>query len=459
MGAGIVSWYLDSVANSPPPGPSSKVLTSLRFLADPLRWLARWQQAYGPTFHVPTISVDFCIVSRPDDIRELLALPEDATGSYSARIIQAVTGPHSVLVTEGEVHRRQRKQLRAAFRGPGFQRLGQRICRITARRMRALQPGQVFLARNLGLDIGLDTIVEVVYGLVRREHCEHQQRLIKAAIARISPSFLVLSQLQTRLNPTFRKYQDADNAWRQALDELVEDRCASDDLDARDDILSMLLAASADQKISRAELVDQLRTMLLAGYETSGTSLAWALDTVVRDQTVLHEVRAEIDALPLTDDGTPDAHAIMRSPAVDHVCKEVLRLFPVTSEIFRVLHEPWTVGGHDVPGSWTVAASMFLVHRNPDIFPEPDKFLPGRFADRSFGPHEYLPYGGGHRRCVGAALADLELRCALATLLRLGRFACAHATAPRIVRRGPALGPDNDAPMIYLGEGARSTPK
>jgi cytochrome P450 family 110 len=171
--------------------------------------------------------------------------------------------------------------------------------------------------------------------------------------------------------------------------------------------------------LSDDEIRDELFTVLLSGHETTAVALSWALYELGRHPAVLDRLRAELDALG----ANPDPDLIVQQPYLGAVCDETLRLHPVLTEIGRVTRAPAQLLGHTVPGGTGVAVSISAIHQDPSIYPQPDRFRPERFIERSYSPFEFLPFGGGHRRCPGAHLSDCEMRIALATIVTRWEFA------------------------------------
>jgi cytochrome P450 len=204
---------------------------------------------------------------------------------------------------------------------------------------------------------------------------------------------------------------------------LIAERRGAPDLAQRDDVLSMLLLARDEQgePMSDVELRDELMTLLVAGHETTATSLAWAVERLVRHPGGLERLAGD--------------------PAyVDAVVKEILRLRPVVAIVLRRLLEPLEVGGHELPAGATVAPCILLVHRREDVYPEPDAFRPERFLDQPPGTYSWIPFGGGVRRCLGAAFAQVEMQVVLQTLAESVRIE-AVGGAEAVRRRGITLAP------------------
>jgi len=170
-------------------------------------------------------------------------------------------------------------------------------------------------------------------------------------------------------------------------------------------VLSLLLAARDEngEPMSDAELCDQLMTLLFAGHDTTATSLAFALHNVLRHPEVLDRLRTEL--------------AQGRLEYVEATAKETLRLNPIVSEVGRVLSRPMRIGGWDLPAGVEASPCIYLTHRRPDLWPEPERFQPERFLGRRTSPYEFFPFGGGVRRCLGMAFALFEMKVVLAEIL------------------------------------------
>ena len=213
----------------------------------------------------------------------------------------------------------------------------------------------------------------------------------------------------------------------------------------RADILSMMLEARYEdgEPMSDESLVDELRTLLLAGHETTAITLAWALYLVHRHPAVYHRLREELDGLG----ESPTPEAIAHLPYLDAVVNESLRLHPVVQEVMRTLTKPFELGAYTLPPGVTIAVNIFLAHRRTELFPEPEEFRPERFLDRTFSPFEYMPFGGGPRRCLGAAFALYEMKLVLATLLGDLELDLASEGPVEPVRRNLTMAPRGGVPL------------
>ncbi len=191
----------------------------------------------------------------------------------------------------------------------------------------------------------------------------------------------------------------------------------------------MLLTAEFDDgtRMGDTDIRDQLMTLLLAGHETTATSLAWAFDLLFGRPDALERLRFELG-------GGDDAY-------LDAVIDETLRLRPVVPFTGRQLRAPASLGGHDLPAGAVVMAAIYLTHMREDLYPQARSFQPERFIDASPETYSWIPFGGGTRRCLGAAFAKFEMKVALRTILARAELWPARPGRERMVRRNVTLAP------------------
>jgi cytochrome P450 len=267
------------------------------------------------------------------------------------------------------------------------------------------------------------------------------------ALDTLHPSMLFSPLMQRDLGPLtpWRKFTRA----RERGLGLVRDEVASRrGVPPGDDILSMMLAVRDEdgRGMSDDELVDELNTLLLAGHETTAIALAWAFYWLLRTPDALARLRAEL--AELGDD--PDPEAVAALPWLDAVCHEVLRLYPILPLAPRTLLRPLKLGPHDLEPGDAIGVAITLIHEHPDLYPEPDKFKPERFLGRKPSPFEFVPFGGGHRRCIGAAFAMYELKLALAAIVPKYELKLVRDVPARPVRRNLSLGPRGGVEVVRV---------
>jgi cytochrome P450 family 110 len=239
---------------------------------------------------------------------------------------------------------------------------------------------------------------------------------------------------------------------------LMRRRRAGGGTDLGRDVLGVLLAARYEDgsAMTESETRDQLITLLLAGHETSATALAWCLYYLAREPEVLAKLRAELDALG----PNPAPEAVVRLPYLSAVVSETLRIEPIVTDVLRVCREPITLGGRwTVPRGDVIAVMLIAILKDPRVFPEPDRFRPERFLERKFSVSEFLPFGGGARRCLGAAFAEAELALAIAELVTHWELELESAEPERAKRRNVTMGPARGVRLRVKGARSPSFPR
>jgi cytochrome P450 family 110 len=226
-------------------------------------------------------------------------------------------------------------------------------------------------------------------------------------------------------------------AWRQALE-------------VREDILSLLIAARLEDgsTMTDEELVDELKSLIFAGHETVAIATAWALYFIHREPHIYRRLRAELEPLGRT----PDPEDLVQLPYLSATCDEALRLHPSVSGVPRKLKQPLSLQGYDLPPGVAVFPSISTAHLNPIVYPDPLRFQPERFLERKYTPFEYLPFGGGGRRCVGAAFALYEMKIVLGSILAQHRLSLAEEQPVRPVTRTFTHAPKGGVKMLYQGD-------
>lgn len=431
------------------------------------QWYFRRRRARdGDPFLVPFPGLGEAVFTgTPEGAREVFRAPLDALVPPRPNPIEPLVGTASLILTGGERHRRDRALLAPALHGSRVRGYGELIAESVRAEVDRWRPGSVIDAGSAATAITLRVILEAVFGV----GAEHRPAYI-AAIGAFLGSFsgpLMLAPVLRRglfgLAPWDRFVAARERLDHLLLADIAERRDESArvrrDGSARrrhsgaagerrdgapgEDIASTLLGTRYDDgsTISDRDLCDQLRTLLVAGHETTANTLVWALLRVHREPAVLHRLREELrEAGP---DAAPEE--LLRLPYLDAVCQETLRLHPAVPIVLRRLTTPFTLRGVPLAPDAIMGVAVPLLHSDPAVWSEPDRFRPERFLDRRYTPFEFAPFGGGHRRCVGAALADAELRIALATIVGRTRLRLAppldHGRLPRALPRGIATGP------------------
>jgi len=393
-----------------PPGPRLPgVVQAARFSRDPVGYLERNRRRYGDVFTIPFPAFGRLVYLADPALVKQVFTGDPAiyhAGAANARALEPILGRHSLLTLDGDEHMRQRKLLLPPFHGEAVRRYRDLMADIAAREVERWPVGETFELRPRLQAITLEVILRAVFG-VREE-----PRL--ARFREVLPRLGEATGLQMWL-PFLRRNLGPWSPWarflrlRAEVDELVYDeirnRRADPDAAARDDVLSLLLGARHEDgsPMSDTELRDELITLLTAGHETSATALAWAFERLLRNPAALRALTAEVD-----EGG--DAYA-------EAVVKETLRVRPVIVDVARVLTADVELAGWRLPAGNVVVPAIALLQLAPEHYSEPAAFRPERFLDGQPAPYTWIPFGGGVRRCLGAAFAQLEIKTVLQTVV------------------------------------------
>jgi cytochrome P450 len=350
------------------------------------------------------------LVSDPDAVKTVFTAPPDVAPSGAGNSpVAPVMGAHSVIVLTGPEHMRQRKLLLPPFHGERMREYESVIVDATRRDMASWPIGSPMRLHERTRAITLEVILRAVFGV----EAGRMDRVRDAVSALLVPAVGPLMIMRIALRrPSLER---PGGAFGQALDHLdavlyeeLAIRREREDLAERTDILSLLMQARDEdgEAMTDEELRDELVTLLLAGHETTATSVAWAIERLLRHPDKLERLVAEIDAFP--DGGEQYMTAVVN---------ETLRVRPVVPIVARILTDELQVGSYTLPAGTRVTPSIYLTNRNPRVYEEPDAFRPERYLDSSPETFSWIPFGGGIRRCIGASFAQLEMKLILRTVL------------------------------------------
>ena len=423
-----------------PPGPTGPgPLVFVNFLARPGGFLESTKKRYGTPFTFKLSAQRTVVITDdPAVIKQVFTSdPTKLLAGVGNEVLKPLLGPRSVLTLDEPEHMRQRKLLLPPFHGDRMKLYGEVIADATEREMARWPIGEPFAVQPSMQAITLDVIMRAVFGVRddanrAEEIAEPLRRLLDsmADMRRLFTLQVASSKRNGPLSP-WRRFREAllHPAQEALLSEIRAHRAAPD-LAERDDILSLLLSARDEDGdgLTDAELVDELMTLLLAGHETTATALSWTLERLTRHPDVLARLTEELRA------GEGDEY-------LDAVIKESLRLRPVVPAVARYLTEPTELGGRVLPVGVHITPSIYLTHHNPDIYPDPHAFRPERFIERPAGTYEWIPFGGGTRRCLGASFALFEMKVVLGDMLRQLDLQTTTDRAERIARRAITFSP------------------
>jgi cytochrome P450 family 135 len=432
-----------------PPGPRTPaVVNSLRFAHRPLEALQSWRARYGDVFTVKLLGFGTGVyVADVEAIRELFTGDQsDLRAGEANSFLEPVLGAHSVLVLDGPEHLRQRKLLLPPFQGSRVGAFRGVIHEVAEREVASWRPGARLVLRERMRALTFEVICRAVFGVTEPERVERlRQRL--AAVIDSNAIFMIAPAARTDLGPLSpggrfaRRLRAADAL----LYEEIRRRREEAGLEERSDVLSLLLRARDEQgrAMTDGELRDELLTMLGAGHETTATGLAFAFELLLRNRRALARLREELEA------GEADAY-------LDAVVKESLRLRPVIDAAERTLTVPRTVAGWRLPAGVKVYPGIALVHLREDLYERAHEFRPERFVDEGAESYSWLPFGGGIRRCIGAALAQAEMAEVLRVAVPAAQLRPLRDRPDPVVLRGITLAPRHGVPVVV--ERVRSAP-
>jgi cytochrome P450 len=435
-----------------PPGPPLPAAAQAAlYMGRPFQLLDGCSRRYGDIFTLrfPIFGVMVC-ASRPETIKQIFtADPGTLPVGAGNEPLRPLIGGSSILLLDGEPHHRQRRLLAPLFHGDRASEQTETIRDVTARALARWPRGQPVALHPEVQAITLEIILRSVLGMTDGPELVAMRDALGGWLGRNTSMFaslLLLPPLQRdlgSLTPWSAFLRDMARV-HALVDAHIARRRAEDRSDGRD-VLSRMLRASAEDEglaMSDVELRDALLTLLVAGYETTATSLCWAFECLLAHPAelarVCDELRQVTGGAPLTGERAAELLYL------DAVVKEVLRLYPVVPIIGvgRKLAAPMRFEGYDLPAGVKILPAIYATHRRPDLYPEPDRFLPARFLDAKIDPYAWLPFGGGVRRCLGLAFALHEIKVIIATLLASARLRLVRSAPLRAVVRGITIAPE-----------------
>ena len=440
-----------------PPGPRTPGWwQSLRFALWPYASVAMGARRWGERYTVPAFGQPgkMVIFTDPEGIKDIFTADGDdlRAGEAAAPILGPILGAHSILLLDGERHHRERRLMSPPFHGERMHVYGRLMREIADRVIDRWPLGRPFPIHHEMQAITLDVILRAVFGVdegatftrVR----EHVERFVAQANGPSAP-FIALKPFQIdlgRWTPWGRFVRNRDAIRAILLEEIARRR--AEGTAGRSDILSLLVDArdEAGAPMSDAELLDEMFTLLMAGQETTATSLAWVFYHLLRHPGALANLRAELARV--VGSGPVEALHLPQLEYLDAVTKESARLPPVATNVMRRLHAPARIGGLDLPAGVSVSASIYATHHRPDLWPDPESFLPERFLGTRPSPNTFFPFGGGVRRCLGAAFATYELKMVLAEVLSRVDLRIAPGYRMRPVLRAITVAPSRGVPVV-----------
>jgi cytochrome P450 family 110 len=449
--------------NKLPNGPKTPAFlqTILAFI-DQFGLLETYHQKYGDIFYTPSSFgfPPFVIFNEPKAIEKVFTADPNLfqVGKQTSFPIRVLLGDNSLVVLDGIEHQKARKLLMPPFHGERMKSYGETMVNITKKVISQWQVGQTFSIRDYTQEISLRVILQTVFGLDEGEKYERLREVLidwlELLNSPFNSSFIFFRLLQKDLGAwsPWGKFIRQKRLIHEMLKAEIDRRRNEPNL-LGEDLLSLMLSTRDEEgkPMSDAEIRDELMTMLFAGHETTANSLAWAFYWIHYLPEVGQKLIAELKSL----DGNLDFNTILKLPYLNAVVSETLRIYPVVLFVGRQLKEPFELMGYTFEAGTSLLPSIYLTHHREDIYPESKKFKPERFLERQFSPYEYLPFGGGNRRCLGYAFALFEMKVVLATILSQVELELRDRTPVQPARRGFTFTPFGGVKMAVKWEKAQ----
>jgi cytochrome P450 len=419
-----------------PPGPKSpRAVQTLAWWTRSVPLFEHCRARYGNRFTLRLLQTPPAVhLSDPAEVKEVFtAPPEVLHPGEGARVLAPIVGANSVILLDERAHLSQRKLMLPAFHGERMEALTGLLEDVTERAVAAWPLDEPVALHPRLQALTMEVILRAVFGLDPGSRLETVRDLLTKNLELGAHPASMLPFLQRgRTWETFVRRRDESDA---LLFELIDERRADPDGEQRDDVLAMLLAARHEDgsPMSKQELRDELMTLLVAGHETTASELAWAFERLARTPQVMRQLLDEVDS---------DAGDVYLTATIH----ETLRRRPVIPNAApRLTKQPVEIGGFAYPEGVCLLPNAYLIHHDPEIYPDPYAFRPERFLGQSPGTYTWIPFGGGRRRCLGASFAQLEMKIVLRAVLARAEPAPAPDVAEGSRRRAITLSPRRSA--------------
>jgi cytochrome P450 len=448
------------------------MVTLGRWALRPLELLDECAERFGDCFTFEGFGAQTVVLfTRPEAVKDIFtASADDLYAGQGNAILEAIVGKNSLLLLDGAPHARERKLLMPPFHGERMNAYGHVMRDITDARVDTWTQAKPFSIQDEASAITLEVILRTVFGVEEAERLERLRERLSVFV-REGANPLVLTLLLTVPAETLTRVlmagtDPAEPFWKRNLRSLLPfhtlalsgrdvdqgllseiARRRAEGTQGREDILSLLLEAKYEdgEGMSDEALRDEMVTLLLAGHETTAVTLAWVFHRLLLHPEVLQKVQDELRAV--AGGGPPEPEHVPRLEYLDAVIRETQRVHTIIPLVVRRLQRDLIIGGVELPKGVLVAPAIPLLHKRKDVWGDPENYRPERFLERRPTPFEFLPFGGGVRRCIGAAFAHYEMKVVLARIVWRATLRAAEPLPLKTVRRGVTLGPRTGMPV------------
>jgi cytochrome P450 len=385
-----------------------KYLQVLRFGQRQAEFVLRGRSHFGDVFRFNGIIPGRPVITgHPDHAKSIFTAKVDLVPTLTSESpLRPIVGPSSLLTTQGETHMRQRRMILPAFHGDALVNYYDVIDRAVDREIDRWPVGETIELAPPMQDLTLEVILSGIFGIESIEDATTEERRLARIVRQVTElSTTYVAKISEYLNVGRTEAVGLQAAALKVIDAaiyaVIAQRRADERLEDRADIMSALIKARDEDgsQLSDQELRDQLISLLLAGHETTANSVSWAFERLTRTP---HAYENLMDAVKNDRED--------RADQVEYVIQESMRSRPVVPIVGRRVQCAWRLGDYGVPAGTPISASVLLIHHREDLYPRPWEFLPERWVGKKPGTYEWIPFGGGTRRCVGASLAMLEMR-------------------------------------------------
>ncbi len=439
---------------------SSGLLLTMRRLnaiLRPLNFMEERRRKYGDFYQLQSKnSPPSVVTSNPQAIEDIFTASPDCfeVGKGNTNL-KFLVGDNSLLLLDGKEHKHRRRLLMPSFHGESLQECSQNIVNITKKVSDRLPINKPFKVRSIMQEITLRVILSVVFGIDSGAKYDRLRELLTRLLdifnTPLNSSLILFTSLQKDLGAfsPWGRFLILKEEIRYLIYKEIKERrelLASGESKHRD-IFSLLLSAKDEdgEGMTDAELHDELLTLLFAGHETTASALAWLFYWIYYLPEVREKLLFELDSLGKNS----DYKEINNLPYLDAAISETLRIFPIVTGTFaRRMVKPISVMGYDFEPKTLLLISIYSLHHREDLYPNSKQFQPARFLNKNYSPYEYIPFGGGNRRCLGAALALLEMKLVTTTILSSFELDLIKKQPIKPVRRGLTMAPPPSLTMI-----------